>query len=87
MISVPASEFKKQFGHYKELAQKEPVIVTSHKRNSVVLISADEFALYDQLRKKGPTSLYAWEIPAEELEAFETIQPPAEADAFDGECD
>ena len=87
MISVPASEFQKKFGRYKELAQKEPVIITSYDRESVVLISADEYKAYQAVREKEATPLYASEIPEDELAEFEKIQPPAEAAAFNRECD
>jgi len=40
MTTVTASEFQKNFGAYKEKAQREPVIVTSNGRESVVVISA-----------------------------------------------
>jgi len=30
MIAVPATEFAKHFGRYQELAQREPVAITSH---------------------------------------------------------
>ena len=44
MKTVTASEFQKNFGTFKELAQREPVTVTSNGRDSVVLISAAAFA-------------------------------------------
>lgn len=47
MATVTASELQKNFGKYQALAQREPVKVTSHGRESVVLLRADEF---DRLR-------------------------------------
>ena len=44
MTVVSASEFQKNFGYFKEVAQREPVMVTSNGRESVVLISATEYA-------------------------------------------
>jgi prevent-host-death family protein len=44
MTTVSASEFQRNFGHFKEVAQREPVIVTSNGRESVVLLSATEYA-------------------------------------------
>ena len=43
MITVTSVEFQKQFGQYRELAQREPITVTSHGRDSVVLLSAAEY--------------------------------------------
>ncbi len=44
MTTVSASEFQRNFGHFKEVAQREPVIVTSNGCESVVLLSAAEYA-------------------------------------------
>ena len=53
MRTVPSSEFQKNFGTFKEIAQREPVTVTSNGRDSVVLLSAALFAeLQRQLRSK-----------------------------------
>ncbi len=48
METVTASEFQKNFGAFKEIAQREPVTVTSNGRESVVLISATEYAEYQK---------------------------------------
>ena len=50
MKTVPASEFQKNFGAFKEMAQREPVAVTSNGRESVVLISAAEYAAFLRLK-------------------------------------
>ena len=50
MTTVSASEFQKKFGHFKEVAQREPVMVTSNGRESVVLLSAAEYAELKKLR-------------------------------------
>ncbi len=52
MRTVSASEFQKNFGAFKEMAQREPVAVTSNGRESVVLISATDFAALQELKKK-----------------------------------
>jgi len=44
MTIVSASEFQRNFGHFQEIAQREPVMVTSNGRESVVLLSAAEYA-------------------------------------------
>ncbi|GEM_PF-315283 len=51
MTTVTASEFQKKFGEYKEKAQREPVKITSNGRESVVLISAAEFAEFEKFRE------------------------------------
>lgn len=50
MKTVTSSEFQKNFGQFKELAQREPVAVTSNGRESVVLISATEYAALLKLK-------------------------------------
>ncbi len=52
MRIVTASEFQKNFGAFKEVAQREPVTVTSNGRESVVLISAAEYVEYLKHKKK-----------------------------------
>ncbi len=53
MITVTSAEFQKQFGQFRELAQHEPVTVTSHGRDSVVLISAAEYSKLKQRVQAG----------------------------------
>jgi len=50
MTTVSASEFQKNFGYFKEIAQREPVMVTSNGRESVVLLSVAEYAELKKLR-------------------------------------
>ncbi len=56
MKTVTASEFQKNFGAFKEIAQREPVTVTSNGRESVVLISATEYQKYAELRETEVSS-------------------------------
>lgn len=43
MTRVTASEFKNNIGAFSDVAMREPVIITSHQRDRLVLISADEY--------------------------------------------
>ncbi len=52
MTTVTASEFQKNFGAFKEAAQREPVKITSNGRESVVLISAASYAEYQEFKKQ-----------------------------------
>ncbi len=47
MAEVPAAEVQKNFGHYREAALAEPVIVTAYGKPSVAIISIEE---YEQLK-------------------------------------
>jgi prevent-host-death family protein len=50
MTIVSMSEFQRNFGHFQEIAQREPVMVTSNGSESVVLLSAAEYAALKKLR-------------------------------------
>ena len=43
MTRVTATEFKNNVGAFSDAAMREPVIITSHQRDRLVLISADEY--------------------------------------------
>jgi prevent-host-death family protein len=43
MVTITAAELQKQFGRYREAAIREPVSVTHHGRESLVMLSADEY--------------------------------------------
>jgi len=44
MTRVTATEFKNNIGAFSNVAMKEPVIVTNHQRDCLVLLSADEYS-------------------------------------------
>jgi PHD/YefM family antitoxin component YafN of YafNO toxin-antitoxin module len=50
MIRVTATEFAKNFGRYREEAQREPVAITSHGRTSGYFVSPHEYAELERLR-------------------------------------
>ena len=43
MTRVTATEFKNNIGAFSDAAMQEPVIITSHQRDRLVLLSADEY--------------------------------------------
>lgn len=43
MTRVSATEFRQNIGAFSDAAMNEPVIITSHDRDRLVLISADEY--------------------------------------------
>ena len=69
MVRVSAGELQKQFGTYSEKAQREPVTITKHGRDSLVLISA---SAYERLKSMDTRkAYYAWELPDDVVEAME----------------
>ena len=43
MTRVTATEFKNNVGAFSDAAMREPVIITSHQRDRLVLLSAEEY--------------------------------------------
>ncbi|WP_117195693.1 type II toxin-antitoxin system Phd/YefM family antitoxin [Rhizobium terrae] len=83
MVTITAAELQNHFGRYRDLAQKEAVSVTHHGRESVVLLSADE---YKRLKSYDDRqALYPWELPDDILGALEAAEVPAEAAQFNHE--
>jgi PHD/YefM family antitoxin component YafN of YafNO toxin-antitoxin module len=50
MREVAATEFARNFGQYREIAQREPVAVTSHGRTTGYFISSVAFEEMQRLR-------------------------------------
>ena len=50
MVQVTATEFAKNFGRYREQAQREPVAITSHGRTSGYFVAPYEYAELVRLR-------------------------------------
>lgn len=70
MRQVPASEFARNFGEYREIAQREPVGVTNHGRVTGVLVSAQDFDEYQRLKRLAARALYVEELSKESLTAI-----------------
>lgn len=43
MQHVTAADFTKRSGKYRDVALREPVLVTHHDRDTLVLVTADEY--------------------------------------------
>jgi prevent-host-death family protein len=81
-VKVSSGDFLKSYGRFTETALREPVMITSHGRDRLVLLSADE---YRRLKDKDRTPLYPWELSDSDLMALETSEPPAASGEFDHE--
>ena len=77
MVKITAAELQRHFGRYREAAMKEPVAVTHHGRDSLVVLSADEFARLKSLDTNQ--AFYAWELPDEVDEALSRAKPGRES--------
>ena len=70
MIEVPATEFAKHFGRYKELAQREPVAITSHGRTTGYFMSEPEYAEYQRLKARACRVYHVSELPEATVQAL-----------------
>ncbi len=70
MITVRATEFSKNFGKYRDMAQREPVAVTNHDRITGYFISPVEYEEYARMRARLPKAYKTEELPKEWLDAL-----------------
>ncbi|MFN3835926.1 MAG: type II toxin-antitoxin system prevent-host-death family antitoxin [Glycocaulis sp.] len=75
-VRVSSAEFIKSYGRFSEAALREPVTITSHGRERLVLVSVEE---YRRLKRNDREALYPWEMAERELAALEAAEPPAAA--------
>ena len=85
MVTITAADLRRQFTRCRELALKEPVSVTHNGRESLVVLSADEFKRLKALDTRE--ALYAWELPQDLADALEAAEPPAFTAQFDHELE
>lgn len=78
MLTVTAAEFRRHLGRWRERARHEPVIVTRHGRESLVLLPAEE---YRRLKRLDREPLYPWELAEADLAALREARGPDEAEA------
>jgi prevent-host-death family protein len=68
MREVPATEFIRNFGLYREIAQREPVAVTSHGRATGYFVSAVEFEQLQRLKAFARRSRAVADLTKEEID-------------------
>jgi prevent-host-death family protein len=83
METITSAELQKHFGLYREKALREPVSVTHHGRESLVILSADEFRRLKSF--DAPQAFYAWELPDDLADALKEAVPADETGQFDNE--
>lgn len=69
MKSVTTTEFYRNFGTYSDAAMREPVSITNHGRDSLVVLSADEYRRLKSMDSRR--AYYAHEIPDDVLAALD----------------
>ncbi|MEX2297604.1 MAG: type II toxin-antitoxin system Phd/YefM family antitoxin [Dongiaceae bacterium] len=82
--NVTAAEFQKSFGRYRDKALREPVTITNHGRETLVLMSADE---YRRLRRRQRRVMGLEDFTDADLASIAASEAPAESASFDDERD
>lgn len=80
MREVPATEFVRNFGQYREIAQREPVAVTSHGRAMGYFISAVEFEEMLRLKTMARRSRAIADLSEDEIDQMTAGRMDAEHD-------
>ena len=83
MTHVTSGELQKNFGLYRTIAMKEPVTVTNHGREDLVMLSIDE---YRRLQRFDKRTFHVSELTDGELESLDKVVIPADAAAYDHEA-
>ena len=77
MITVAATEFSKNFGRYRELAQREAVAVTSYERVTGYFVSRSEYEELQRLRSMMPKAYAVEELSEATVQAIATSRMDA----------
>jgi len=79
---VTASEFQQAFDALSDKARQEPVVTTKHGRDSLVVMSAEE---WERLKRRDRRVGLATELPEEWVEAVRNAEVPDEFAHLDAE--
>jgi prevent-host-death family protein len=82
MSKVGAKEFQRAFGRWRAIAHREPVTVTSHGRDDLVVLAADEYA---RLKRHEQRAFHVSELPEEVIDELGNTPIAEEAQRFDHE--
>lgn len=70
MTEVAATEFARNFGWYREVAQREAVAVVSHRRITGYFVSARDYDEYQRLKATAPAALAVDELDGATLKTL-----------------
>jgi prevent-host-death family protein len=79
---VTASEFQQAFGALSDKARHEPVVITKHGRDSLVIMSAEE---WERLKRRDRRAGLTTALPEEWREAVLDAKVPDEFAFLDDE--
>lgn len=69
MATITSTEFQQNVGIYSDAALREPVVITSHNRERLVLLSVDDYKRLKALDERQ--ALLASEMPDDLLEELD----------------
>jgi prevent-host-death family protein len=81
-MRVTASEFQQAFGMLSDKARQEPVVITKHGRDSLVVMPVEE---WERLKRRDHRVGLTVDFPEEWIEAVETAEVPEEFAYLDAE--
>lgn len=87
MTEVAATEFARNFGRYREAAQREPVAVVAHNRITGHFVSAHDYDEYQRLKATTPTALAVEELDGDTLNALAASRMDPRHDHLDALMD
>ncbi|RBP16428.1 prevent-host-death family protein [Roseiarcus fermentans] len=79
---VTASEFQAAFGALSDRARREPVVITKHGRDSLVVMSAEEWA---RLKRRDRRAGLTADLSDAWIEAVQSASVPSEFERRDSE--
>ena len=82
MTKVTSGELTREFGRYRAMAHREPIIITNHGRDDVVLIAAEDYA---RLRRYEQKPFHVSQLPKDIVDELGTVSIPAAASKFNDE--
>ena len=80
MLKIPATEFTRNFGQYREIAQREPVAVTSHGRATGYFVSAAEYESLQRVKAFARRTRAVADFSQAEIDQMTTGRMAAEHD-------
>jgi prevent-host-death family protein len=79
---VTASEFQNAFGMISDKARREPVVITKHGRDSLVVMPVEE---WERLKRRDRRVGLTEELSDEWVEAIRSAEAPGEVVHLDAE--
>lgn len=80
MREVPATEFTRNFGQYREIVQREPLAITSHGRATGYFVSAIEYEEMQRLKTFSRRSRAVADMTEDEVKQMRASRMAPEHD-------